>query len=459
MLNRVRKTIELHRLLEQGDKILVALSGGADSVCLLDVLLCLQNEYGVSVAAAHVNHGLRGEAADADERFVQELCQTNGIPCFCKQADVKRYAEEAGVSVETAGRRVRYQFFEELCKEKGYTKVATAHHANDNAETVLMHFLRGASVDGMAGIPYQNERVIRPLLDASREDIESYLQEHNLSFCTDATNFSNDYMRNRIRNELIPYIEKLFNPAFLKTVSQNAKSFKECRSYLEVETQKLFIKFAKPIFGGYVFPARPLQDMQAYMAKRLMRYALRELLAEQEISAQTTEAMYAVLQGAGGPLCVAQDVTIDRYNGFLYIRHDKEVEAFVYEMTPGSSVTIEETGLVINSFWVQSVPQGHDPKRIYIDSQKVSGKTIQIRSRRAGDVFYPVGMQGKKSVKEYYIDQKIPHFLRSGVPLVCAEDEVIWVGGFRADSRFVVHEHTEQILCIELVEGEQTNDN
>lgn len=458
MLMQVQRTIDENKLIQNGDKVLVALSGGADSVCLLDVLQNLKDHYGIMIAAAHLHHGLRGEDADHDEAFAKELCLKKGIPFFSRHVDVKSYAKNSGMTIEEAGRTARYNFFRDVCQQEGFTKIATAHHAGDNAETVLMHLLRGASISGMAGIPYQNNQVIRPLLDVTRQDIEAHLEANGQAFCTDSTNTDTVYTRNRIRNELLPLIERDYNSNFVQTVLHNTKVFKECSAYIKQEAESLFLKFAKPVFGGYSLAAGSLNSLQPFMAKELLRYAVNALSAGKELDGSATNRMYQLLSEDGQTVCVLADITAQLYDGCLYIRHDVEPAAFSYSFEPGDIVEICETGAKIECFWLCELSRKRDKNCIYIDKEKIRDKQLMVRSRRKGDVFCPAGMNGKKSIKTYFIDEKIPRFLRSGVPLVTADDEVVWVAGHRADARYIADANAEEVLCLRLSEGDKTND-
>ena len=247
----VLKTIEKYNMLERGDKVIAAVSGGADSVCMLHILNNLKNDLKFSLCCAHINHGLRGEAADSDEAFVKALCVNMGIDFYSKKFDVARLAEENKITCEEAGRNVRYSFFEEIKTKYGYNKVATAHNKNDNAETVLMRIIRGTGIDGLAGIPYmRNDGVIRPILDISREQVEEYCAENNLEFCTDATNLENDFTRNKVRNMLIPFIEREFNAKISDSLIRLSDSAEEDSKFLKSYTKRLYQRLGNPIPGS-----------------------------------------------------------------------------------------------------------------------------------------------------------------------------------------------------------------
>ena len=217
IVKQVENTMNRYDMLNGCNRVIVALSGGADSVCLLSVLLNLAKRFRIQIEAAHVNHHLRGEASNEDERFVRELCRKWGVPLTVKEADIKKVCMERKISMEEAGRDVRYAFFDELTRGVPDVRIATAHNRNDNAETLIMHFLRGAGVDGMAGIPYIRGKIIRPILDLTRDQVEKYDRLMSLAFVTDETNRENVVTRNRIRNQLLPQLEREYNLNIVQT--------------------------------------------------------------------------------------------------------------------------------------------------------------------------------------------------------------------------------------------------
>ena len=240
----VRKTIKTYLPALSGKKVLVGLSGGVDSVCLLHCLYQLKYEFSLTLSAAHVHHGLRGAEADRDETFAEEFCQKLDIPFYKERFDVLAYAKTNKLCVEDAGRQIRYNYFEKLKKEYNFDYVATAHHSDDNTETVLMRFLRGSGIHGLAGIPVCDKRnIIRPLLFVNKQDILSYAEEHQLSYVTDSSNESCEYLRNQIRNSLIPQIEGL-NPGFKRSLAQNIRLYQEADAFLLEITAKTFERIA-----------------------------------------------------------------------------------------------------------------------------------------------------------------------------------------------------------------------
>ena len=238
ILDTVRTTIAEHNMFNNGDTVVVGVSGGADSVMLLHCLNVIKNDYNLNIVVAHINHKIRIGTAERDAKFVEDLCEKMGIEYHLKEIDIPTFAEENSMSEEEAGRLARYSFFSELAGKSG--KIATAHNANDNVETVLMRFMRGTGVKGLSGIPYKRGNIVRPILNVSRTDIEGYIEENGLEHITDETNFENIYTRNKIRLDLIPFMQEKFNPNLINTVSESIMSYREDAEYFDNIVNELF---------------------------------------------------------------------------------------------------------------------------------------------------------------------------------------------------------------------------
>ncbi len=229
---KVLTTIQKHNLIQEGDKIVIGVSGGPDSMCLLNCLFCLKEILKIELVVCHINHMLREEAEEETE-YVQAFCETIGVPCFIKYADVTKMSQEQKLGTEEMGRKVRYDFFEEVAKQTGANKIATAHNSNDNAETVLMNLLRGSGISGLKGIEIKVKQYIRPILECDRIEIETYCTEKGLSPRIDKTNLENDYTRNKIRNQLIPYLQKEFNPNIIQGLNRLSELATEEEEYFK----------------------------------------------------------------------------------------------------------------------------------------------------------------------------------------------------------------------------------
>ena len=242
MIKKVLETIKKYNLIENGDRIVLGVSGGPDSITMLDILRQLREELEFEIVVAHINHMIREEAIE-DEKYVQEYCKKNNIECYIKRIDVEKIANTKKIGTEEAGRKVRYEFFEEILQKTGSNKIGIAHNKNDKIETIIMHILRGSGISGLKGIePKRDNKYIRPLIECERSEIEQYCEENKLEPRIDKTNFENEYTRNKIRNIVIPYIKKEFNPNIIETMNRLSELITEEDNYLEKETQKIYNK-------------------------------------------------------------------------------------------------------------------------------------------------------------------------------------------------------------------------
>ncbi len=450
----VEETIITQHLIEKGDTILVAFSGGADSVCLLACLLELAPTMGFSLAAAHLNHGLRGEEADADEAFCRDLCKKWEISFHSRKVDVRSLAKDKGMGFEETGRMVRYSFFDELSRIYGFRKVATAHHLNDNVETVLMRMIRGTGMVGLAGIPYQNGAVIRPLLSVTRSDITDFLSERGLSYRTDSTNADTAYTRNRIRNNLIPELERDYNPSFQKTFSEQIRLYKSGVSYIKEEAGKLFDSLAFSIETGYGFPLEALRKTHPFLASSMLHNLVTGFSKGKEPTYQNIESMMHLLQTGEGRVCLPGGVLAEICHDVLYVRYNIPcLPIQPVALHPGERVKLSD-GNVVSFELVSGIPAKIPGNVAYISPEAVSGKEIFIRSRKEGDRFCPTGMSGTKKLQDFFVDEKIPYFLRDSVPLLTVDDAVIWVLGYRGDRRYVAAKDQNQSFCVTIQKGD-----
>jgi len=460
IVEKAQKTINEHHMLDHTEKVLVALSGGADSVCLLGILLSLSKKLSFEVLAAHVNHQLRGEDAEADEEFVRDLCQKWDVPLFVKKADVALLAHEQHISVETAGRNVRYDFFDEICDENDAIKIATAHHQNDQAETILMHMIRGAGLSGLAGIPYMRQKIIRPLLDVTRAEIEEYLRVSQIPHREDKTNKSLDYTRNRIRHELLPQIES-YNPHIVNTMANNARFLQDDEEFIEHVTKKTFEEclISRDMNRVVWNRSRASQKNRAILS-RLLLLVLdimgvsasvshdMVLLFEKKIKSNQTEHMQ--VHNLLSIHFVGDAVIFELANA-------RDREDFCYDMTVGKDIYIAPIDMWIRADLVDTKEKC--VKNVaYFDYDKIM-EPMQVRSKQDGDRFFPVGMQGSKTVKKFLTDLKIPMTQKKCVPIVISGEKIVWIGNLRRDSRFEISKDTQKVLKIELWEGNKEDGN
>lgn len=280
MEEKILKTIKRYNLIEDRDKVVIGVSGGPDSITLLDVLLKIKEKEIIDfdMVACHINHMIREEALE-DEEYVVNFCKKNHIQCFVKKVEVEEIAKQQKISTEEAGRKARYEFFNEILKKENANKIATAHNKNDNAETVLMNMIRGSGTTGLKGIECKRENLIRPLIECSREEIEQYCKENNLKPRIDKTNFENNYTRNKIRNLLIPYIKENFNPNIIEAINRLSDLSKQENEYLEKETKAIYKQLLEEKEKEYIsLNLKKFNLLETVIKSRIVLYTINELL-------------------------------------------------------------------------------------------------------------------------------------------------------------------------------------
>ena len=282
MIEKVLQTIKKYNLIEDGDKLVLGVSGGPDSIVMLDILRKLAIEkINFKIVVAHINHLIREESTD-DEKYVENYCKKNGIPIYIKRIDVKEYANNNRIGTEEAGRKVRYDFFEEVMKQTNSNKIAIAHNKNDKVETVIMNAIRGSGISGLKGIePKRDEKYIRPLIECERKEIEKYAKDNNLEPRIDKTNFKNEYTRNKIRNIAIPYVEKELNPNFIETICRLSEVANETENYLQSEMSKIYREIAlEEDFHAkkIILDLKKFNKQNILIRKRLLMYAILKVL-------------------------------------------------------------------------------------------------------------------------------------------------------------------------------------
>ena len=436
-----------------GKRILVALSGGPDSVALLHLLASTRENWRGELAAAHINHQLR-PAANKDEKFCHALCEQLDIPLETVQIDVVNFAKAKKLSIETAARELRYRELNKIREKIEFDYLALGHHADDQAETVLGNLVRGTGLRGLAGMPYKYRNRIRPLLKFRSKEILEYLNEQDIEFRIDKTNVDTKFRRNDIRHNLLPQLERKFNPQIRDSLSRLAQISYDAETYLvhqaAVALQEMTIEET---------PHKIVLDIERFWHYFvvLQKYALR--LAIEKISQKGLRPNYNDLEriltclqankiGMQVPLHGKWEALIDR--DVLVIRETAAPE-FNFELQIGSAVR-HESGWQIQLS--EQLPADIDPRKYatpyiqFIDHDKITG-TIRVRNLQTGDYFYPLGLGGKKSVSDYFTDRKVPLHKRGDIPLVASGDEIIWVTGFHLDERYKISSQTTSILKLE----------
>lgn len=453
MKSKILQTIEAHRLIESGDTVVIGLSGGADSIYLLHCLQELKEELNINLVTAHVNHGVRGEEALRDEEFSKMVSESLGIPHYSKVVDMNGYAAENKISAEEAGRILRYDFFREVASNYKSVKIAVAHNRDDQAETVLMRILRGTGIDGLAGIPYVNGNVIRPILDISRQEIEEHLHGNNIEYVNDHTNFEMDYMRNVIRLELIPKLEEVYNPNIISSLVNLSQFAREDIDYINFEVESIYRDLVTSGKGHLKISIGELNVLHLTIQKRLIRKVLSLQLGTLEgiYSVHIDEILELAKNHTGKVIDNIKGLKIKNSYGELIFEENLDSEPKDYEFTLEMGMNTLEYGLCIEVSHVESL--GRSSKAIgYFDGDKFKGPII-VRNRRNGDRIVPIGMNGSKKLKDVFIDEKIPRDLRDELPIFLDDEKIIWIGGVRQSELTKVDENTVNIIKIEIKGG------
>ncbi len=433
ILDKVLNYIKKHNLISYNDSIICAVSGGADSVCMLDILNTIKDVFNLSLYVAHLNHNLRGEEAVRDENFVKDLCEKYSLPFYTKTVDVNSLSKHLKVSCEEAGRIARYEFFNKLKSSLNAVKIATAHNKNDNTETVLMRILRGTDLKGLAGISCFNENnVIRPILCLTRCEIEEYLRCKGLYFVTDSTNLANDFTRNKIRNDLIPKLTHDFNGSFTEVFASNIELFNEANDFIEECVNSEFSKLVKRDFFGFTIDATSLSELNSYIVKRIIKKAVFEL-SGLNISNNLCEILYNSIKTETS-ITVNEKVDFyTKYNKIYFVLKRKK-ENFSYKIDALGTYYIPEISSYLEVSEGTGAVKFDDKNTIFLDCNKIALEFL-LRSRTDGDKMYLKNC-GTKKIKDVLIDEKVPAFLRDYIPVLEYNDKIIWLCGVRDDATY-----------------------
>lgn len=434
--------------LTEKSRVLVGLSGGADSVSLLLLLREAAEEGKIaSVCACHVNHGIRGESAARDEAFCASLCGGLGVPIRVARLDVPGLAGERKLSVETAARIARYGALEEARVFIGADCVAVAHHADDQAETVLMHLLRGSGLRGLAGMRPVNGTIVRPLLGRTRAELEAFLREKGVGWVTDETNLSREPVRNRIRLELIPLL-RMFNPSVTERLCMLADLAGRDERYLSEEAGRALEKISDEdgSVGIEAMRALPEPIRSRVVIKMIENLGLRDA------NRAETERVDRLLSAPNGSKCGLHAGYIACTDaGRLRMTAEAGSEAWEAALVPGEAVRTP-VGTFESRFLAGNTPPGRDPREAFLDADRLPSG-LAVRTRRAGDRFFPLGAPGEKSLSDYFTDRKAARAVRGG-PVLAAGSDVVWVPGMTVSDRWKVTEGTKTILHIMITGGE-----
>ena len=457
MINNFIKTIERHRILEKGDGVVVGVSGGPDSICLLHLLWCIQKEYNLTLYAVHLNHQFRGIDSDGDASYVKEFCNQHNIPAFIYTENVAEYALLKKMTDEEAGRELRYRYFHEILVSQKADKIAVAQNKEDQAETVIMRLMRGSGIEGLSAMDYKRDNcVIRPLLNSSRMEIESYCERQGLKPRIDKTNFQAVYARNRVRLELIPYIEENFNKNITDTLCRTADLLREDSQFINQIAQLNYEKITIKLKQEIIINKKDFEKQHIVIKKRVIRLGIKEVSgALKDVENKHIENILEFIQRdrVGGEIDLPNNITAKVDYEAIRLRHNYKsiiTDDFEYKISIGESIHLKEVDMVLSTRildYFQVLENSADKHIECFDLNKIK-REIVVRNRRKGDRFNPLGMAGSKKLKDFFIDEKVPRDIRDHIPLVCDGDEIIWIVGHRASERYKIEYDTKRVLEI-----------
>ncbi len=461
VLSKIGAFVREKQLIRPKDRVLAGVSGGPDSVCLLLVLLELKAELDFEVMAVHVNHGIRGEEALRDQRFVEKFCGERGVPLECVSRKVQERALKEKLTLEEAGRICRYEVFREEANRTSCSRIAVGHHGDDQAETMLFHLFRGTGIRGLAGMEPERNGIIRPLLCVERQEILEWLRERRIPWCTDSTNLEEAYTRNRIRHTILPCAREQINEGAVRHMLRTAEELSEIERYLEEETGKAYAMAVCREEEKRLILEKPFGELSPLLADRVIRRCLGELegglkdvernhidLVKSLFDKQTGSSLS--LPGGRRALREYEGVGLGREEP----KRETDMETEFCPQIPGVCTVKEKKWLFFleKAQKIQIIPEKTYTK--WFDYDKIENYPV-IRRRRPGDYLEINRNHGRKKLKDYLIDQKVPVRERDELFLLADGSHVIWIPGMRISEGFKVTEDTRQILKVQIGGGEE----
>lgn len=453
MLAKVRETVDEFNMLNMGDGVVVAVSGGPDSMALLHILRMMQTEYKLNLFAAHVNHMFRGSESDADAEHVAKVCRTWGIPFFCAKINVPAIMAERGLSAQVAAREVRYHFLKHVAAITGSKKIAVGHNADDQAETILMRFLRGAGAEGLSGMPAVRSGVVRPLIRVFRTEIEEYCREWRVESREDSSNKKTIYLRNRLRNQLIPQLEETYNCQLRRNLLALGEIMQGEEAYWTDITEREFANTVKWDTGTPYLDIEKFKRLFIAVQRRVLRSFFQKAGVTDAGFIHVEEVRNILTRGSVGD-CIELPGKWQVIRDYTYASLEKENPT--REIPQGfRSVQLEVPGSVLLPDGKTEVETSFNPVKYTQTINVHTGlfdwerlhKPLCVRTRQPGDQFFHVGA-GHKKLKKYFIDLKIPRAKRDQVLLVIHGNDILWIVGYYADERYTANANTKTALHI-----------
>ncbi len=445
LINRIKNTIVRENLIQENDKILIGLSGGADSVFLFNVLYEIKEEMGFDIITCHVNHSYR-DAALADEKFSREISEEKNIKFFSKKVDMKQYSIENSISLEDSGRILRYKCFNDILKSENFNKIAVAHHMDDQVETFFLHLFRGSGIDGLCGMHYQNKNIIRPLLDISKIDILKYLEENNIKFVTDETNFIADVQRNKIRLEMLPYIKENFNNSINESIYRTINILKDSKEIIDDVTNLEYLELITKSNEGYSINVDLFCKEKISVKRNIIRKLLIELNgSNKDIRMVYIDDIIELFSLKNGSEYVFKDYSFFKSYDKVIIRKNlnkKEINSIKFELGE-----IKFVNFKINSYLSTNINITPSRNKMVFDSDILSRNLI-LRKRENGDRIKLKGFT--KKIKDIFIDNKISKIERDNYPILSDEENIYAILSLKRSNLYMKNSNSKEVLIIEV---------
>ncbi len=444
LTGKVQQFVKQKELLQSGQKIIAAVSGGIDSMVMLDLLVQLRQLWKLEIVVAHVNFQLRGKESDGDELFVQKIAKAHGLPFYSQHTDTKTIAQKQKRSVQETAREIRYSFFDTLKKSLQADLVATAHHANDNAETMLINLLRGSGIDGLAGIPPRRSCIIRPLLSVTRNEIVQYAKAMNVKFRNDSSNAKDDYTRNFLRNSIIPHLEERINPSLTETLLNESDLFRDAAQF----TGRMTTAAYADCVSGSTINVKRFTSHDPFLQQSIIHRLLKELGSEPAFTSISAVVELAQMQ-KGSIVQISKQLIAERIAEKIEIRKKKERDGFFFIIEKAGKLKTEHFTITVKKSEPPDNKRHRNASIEYVDAASVKFPLI-VRSWRAGDSFIPLGMKGKKKLSDFFGEQKLATEEKHSIPIIESNGTIVWVAGKRLDERFKITETTKTVYQLSI---------
>lgn len=452
ILKKFKHTLKKYHLLEKGEGVLIAYSGGTDSTALLSLFLEIKEEWALRLYLGHFNHRLRS-TAEQDVEFVKKMAQYFSLPLVLEAEDVRSYAREKGLNLEEAGRKLRYEFLNKAALQVGAQRIATGHTQNDQAETVLMRIIRGSGLKGLTGIsPLMGEKIIRPLLFIQKKEIEEYIREKGLAFSEDESNKDTRFLRNKIRWKLIPFLEKELNPQIVSNLSTLASLLQEDEEYLQKKAEHKMEKAVIKEKDHLYLDVSYVSQLSAALARRVVRGFILQLRGSlRGISYEDVEKILSLNKGKKYSL---KNMLLGRENNYIFLKEKLSSPVrYGYWWNGKEILHIKEAHLKFKLHSPKKegfYPEFNDSSRAYLDKYKLSFPLF-VRNRLPGDRYQPLGAPGRKKLKEIMRAKRILLYQREKLPVFLSRGEIVWVLGLPVSDKYKVTAQTEEVGIIQKI--------